>query len=62
MDVVLAYRNAREYMSTSTNVFLTKDEEADSVAEYQESGIECEDEDGILTTKEVWILYVWGDM
>ena len=53
MDAVMAYRTAREGMITRTKENVSKDEKVHMVEEAHESGIECEDEDGPLTTNEM---------
>ena len=56
MDVVLAYKTAREDMITRTKEKVSEDEEADRVSEAQEYGIACEDEDGPFTNNEMQLL------
>ena len=56
MDVVLAYRTAREDMSTRTKEKVSDDEEAYRVAEAQEDVIEYMYEGGNLVTYETWLV------
>ena len=56
MDVVLAYRTAREDMSTRTKEKVSDDEEAYRVAEAQEDVIEYMYEGGNLATNETWLV------